>query len=162
MRRPLIPLLALLAACLPARMRGDELRQVTAVRHWSLSEVTRVVIEVDGEFEFHAERAHNPERIFFDVRHSRPHINGRRFFAENVDDKLLKKVRVAEPQTGVTRIVLDLQGVSDYTATQLSNPDRVVVELRSKGNTPPPSVRPAAARTKIRGRNSARAARMPS
>ena len=127
MKRTLIPLLALLAAGLPGRIRGEELRQVTAVRSWSLSEATRVVIEVSGEFEFRAERAHDPERIFFDVRNSRPRINGHRFYSANVDDKLVKKVRVAETQVGVTRVVLDLQGATEYSATQLSNPDRLVV-----------------------------------
>jgi N-acetylmuramoyl-L-alanine amidase len=133
MKRTFIPLLALLAAGPPARIRGEELRQVTAVRCWSLSEATRVVIEVDGEFEFRAERAHDPERIFFDVQRSRPRINGHRFYSADVTDKLVKKVRVAETQIGVTRVVLDLQGNADYTATQLSNPDRLVVELRPVG-----------------------------
>jgi len=143
MKRTLIPLLALLAAAQPGRIRGEELLRVTAVRSWSLSEATRVVIEVSGEFEFRSERAHNPERIFFDVKNSRPHINGRRFYSAILDDKLVKKVRVAEPQTGVTRVVLDLQGASDYSATQLSNPDRLVVELRPVGPVSgPPRVVP--------------------
>jgi N-acetylmuramoyl-L-alanine amidase len=142
MKRTLIPLLALLAASPPARLRGEDLRQVTAVRCWSLSEATRVVIEVSGEFEFHAERAHDPERIFFDVERSRPRLNGHRYYAADVADKLVKKVRVAETQMGVTRVVLDLQGNADYSATQLSNPDRLVVEVRPLGQTsrsmPPP------------------------
>jgi len=133
MKRTLIPLLALLAAGPPGRIRGAELLEVTAVRCWSLSEATRVVIEVDGEFEFRAERAHNPERIFFDVKRSRPRIHGHRFYSANVDDKLVKKVRVAETQAGVTRVVLDLQTNAEYSATQLSNPDRLVVELRPVG-----------------------------
>jgi len=133
MPRTLIPLLALLAAGPPGRIRGEELLQVTAVRCWSFNETTRVAIEVNGEFEFHAERAHNPERIFFDVKRSRPHIGGHRFFAANVADKLVKKVRVAETQTGVTRVVLDLQDAADYSANQLSNPARLVVELRPVG-----------------------------
>ena len=135
MPRTLIPLLALLAAGPPGQIRGGQLREVTAVRCWSLSEATRVVIEVDGEFDFHAERAHNPERLFFDVKGSRPHIKGRRFYSADVGDKLVKKVRVAEPQAGVTRVVLDLQGAADYSANQLSNPDRLVVELRPVGRT---------------------------
>jgi N-acetylmuramoyl-L-alanine amidase len=135
MKRTLIPLLALLAARPPAQIRGQDLRQVTAVRCWSLSEATRVVIEVSGEFEFHAERAHDPERIFFDVLRSQPRINGHRFHSANVDDRLVKKVRVAETQNGVTRVVLDLQSNADYSATQLSNPDRLVVELRPAGQT---------------------------
>jgi N-acetylmuramoyl-L-alanine amidase len=133
MKPTLIPLLALLAAGLPEQIRGEDLRLVTAVRCWSLSEATRVVIEVDGEFEFHAERAHNPERIFFDVKGSRPSINGHRFYSSNVADKLVKKVRVAEKEAGMTRVVLDLQSTADYSVLQLSNPDRLVVELRPVG-----------------------------
>jgi N-acetylmuramoyl-L-alanine amidase len=136
MPRTLIPLLALLAVGQPGRVRAQDLLQVTAVRCWSLTGVTRVVIEVSGEFEFRAERAHNPERIFFDVKGARPHIGGRRFYASDVADKLVKKVRVAETQAGVTRVVLDLQGAADYSANQLSNPDRLVVELRQVGQTP--------------------------
>jgi N-acetylmuramoyl-L-alanine amidase len=135
MLRTLIPLLALLAAGQPGQIRGGQLREVTAVRCWSLSEATRVVIEVDGEFEFRAERAHDPERLFFDVKGSRPHIKGHRYYSADVGDKLVKKVRVAETQAGVTRVVLDLQGAADYSANQLSNPDRLVVELHPVGRT---------------------------
>ena len=143
MKRTLIPLLALLASSPHGQAFGDELRQVTAVRHWSLSDVTRVIIEVTGDFEFHSERAHDPERIFFDVLHSRPRIGGRRSYSDTVADKLVKKVRVAEKQAGVTRVVLDLQSNADYSATQLSNPDRLVIELRIKSAFTPPTLRPA-------------------
>jgi N-acetylmuramoyl-L-alanine amidase len=143
MKRTLIPLLALLASGPYGQAFGDELRQVTAVRHWSLIDVTRVIIEVTGDFEFHSERAHNPERIFFDVLHSRPRVGGRRFYSDNVADKLVKKVRVAEKQAGVTRVVLDLQTNAEYTATQLSNPDRLVIELRTNAAVTPPTLRPA-------------------
>ena len=140
MNRALIPLVALLAAGPPGRTRGEELREVTAVRCWSLPEATRVVIEVSGEFEFRAERAHNPERIFFDVKRSRPEIQGHRYYSDVVNDRLLKKVRVAETQIGVTRVVLDLQTTADYSANRISNPDRLIVELRPKGGAAPPPV----------------------
>ena len=145
MRRRLIPLLALLAAGPHPKARGEELREVTAVRCWSLSEATRVVIAVSGEFEYRAERAHDPERIFFDIFRSRPHIEGHRFYSRNMDDRLVKKVRAAETLVGVTRIVLDLQNNADYSVDRLSNPDRLVIELRPKGAAAaPPAPRPAA------------------
>ncbi len=148
MKRTLIPLLAVLAAGPPAALRAEPLREVTAVRFWALNEATRVVIEVNGEFDFHAERAHDPERIFFDISGARPRIGGRRFYSRDVDDRLVKKVRVAENVAGVTRVVLELLGTADYTATRLLNPDRLVVELRPKGAGTPPAQRPLeAART---------------
>jgi N-acetylmuramoyl-L-alanine amidase len=127
-----IPILALLAAS-AAQAAGAENLQVSAVRFWSLSEATRVVIAVSGEFEYHSERAHDPERVFFDILRSRPRIEGRRTYSSDVSDKLVKRVRVAETLPGVTRVVLDLGNSADYTAIQLSNPDRLVIELRTAG-----------------------------
>ena len=137
MKRP-IPILALLAAS-AAQAAGADILQVSAVRCWSLSEATRVVIAVSGEFEYHSERAHDPERVFFDILRSRPRIDGRRTYSADVRDKLVKRVRVAETLPGVTRVVLDLGNSADYTATQLSNPDRLVIELRMAGQVAPPA-----------------------
>ena len=133
-----IPMLALLAAS-AGQAAGAEILQVSAVRFWSLSEATRVVIAVSGEFEYHSERAHDPERVFFDILGSRPRIEGRRVYSADVSDKLVKRVRVAETLPGVTRVVLDLGNAADFTATQLSNPDRLVIELRTAGPAAPPA-----------------------
>ncbi|HVN06365.1 MAG TPA: N-acetylmuramoyl-L-alanine amidase [Bryobacteraceae bacterium] len=144
MTRLRMPLLALLAMSWQLGASTEGLREVTAVRCWSLHDVTRVVIAVSDEFEFHAERAHNPERIFFDIFHSRPRIEGHRFYSRTVDDPLVKKVRVAETLAGVTRIVLDLQTNADYSVERISNPDRLIVELRAKGPVfTPPASQPA-------------------
>ena len=143
MKRTLIPLLALLAAGPPGGFARMSYCEVTAVRYWPLSEVTRVVIEVSGEFEFHAERAHNPERIFFDVKGIRGRISRVAVsIPRTVDDKLVKKVRVAETQTGVTRVVLDLQSNADYSATQLSNPGPAGGGTAAKGTAALPMVLP--------------------
>ena len=124
-----VAILAVLAAT--AAYAGSEILHVSAVRCWSLSEATRVVIAVSGEFEYRSERAHDPERVFFDILGSRPHIDGHRTYSANLSDRLVKRVRVAETLPGVTRVVLDLGNVADYTATQLSNPDRLIIELRA-------------------------------
>jgi len=137
MKRSLIPLLALLAAGLQGQSGRPSGLEVTAVRCWSSSDATRVVIEVTGEFDFHSERAHDPERVFFDVFRSRPHIAGRRLYSADVNDKLVKRVRVAETLPGVTRIVLDLGEAADFIATPLSNPDRLIIELRAQNRAVP-------------------------
>ncbi len=141
MKRTAIPALAMLAV-LAGRAGGPEMLQVTAVRCWSLSEATRVVIEVSGEFDYHSDRAHNPERVFFDIFRSRPYIAGRRIYSSDASDKLVKRVRVAETQPGVTRVVLELGDRAEYTASQLSNPDRLVIELRQASPTAPPAPQP--------------------
>jgi N-acetylmuramoyl-L-alanine amidase len=106
--------------------------QVTGVRSWSHSDSTRIVIEASGPFEYKVDRAHDPERIFLDIPHSRPWISKHRFATREVADTLVNRVRVAEQSPGVTRIVFDLKTTpSDFRITRLDDPDRLVVELRS-------------------------------
>ena len=116
---------------LVAQTERPALRSVTAVRHWSLSGVTRVSVEVSGDFHFTTERLHNPERVYFDMRYVRPSIESKRVYSEQIDDKLLSRIRIAETRPGVTRIVLDLAGSAEATASQLTNPDRLMIEVRS-------------------------------
>ena len=104
--------------------------EVTAVRYWSLADATRVAIEISGDAHVRSDRIENPDRIFFDLVGARPLIDGRRLFATEVGDKLVKRIRVAETAPDVTRVVLDLEvSGSDFAA---SHPNRIVVELRPR------------------------------
>jgi N-acetylmuramoyl-L-alanine amidase len=103
--------------------------QVTGIRAWSFPGITRVAIEVNGPFTYASDRAHAPERIFFDLDGTVPGVEGKRAFSKDINDKLIKRVRVGLTKPGVTRVVLDLEGASDFTVSQLSNPDRLMVEL---------------------------------
>ncbi|HEY2013988.1 MAG TPA: N-acetylmuramoyl-L-alanine amidase [Bryobacteraceae bacterium] len=105
---------------------------VTAVRHWSMPDVTRVAVEISGEFNFVTERLHNPERVYFDIPDSRPRIASRRFYTESLEDKRVKRIRVAETLPGVTRVVLDLADETDATPTQLTNPYRLIISVRTE------------------------------
>jgi len=109
--------------------------EVTAVRHWSLANTTRIAIEVTGEAHYHSDRVENPDRIFFDIAGARPHIDGKRLYADEVGDKLVKRIRVAETAPGITRVVLDLQSDADFTVSRLDNPSRLIIELRPAGGT---------------------------
>ena len=132
MRTPLVPVLAVLAACAVSGKPAADL-QVTAVRFWTLSDVTRVAIEVNGDFDFRRDRLNNPERLFFDIINARPNVGGLRFSTRQVNDKVLKQVRIAETTPGTTRVVLDLAGPVEYTVSKLENPDRLMIELRDTG-----------------------------
>jgi len=113
--------------------------KVTAVRFWSLGEVTRVAIEVSAEFRYKSDRLTNPDRLFFDIQGARPQMVNKGMYVINVGDALLKQIRVAETQPGVTRVVLDLEQHAEFTASQLSSPDRLMIELRLKDRPAPPS-----------------------
>ena len=125
-----IAAVAVFASALAAQSDREPVVSVTAVRHWPQPDVTRVAIEMTGEFVFRTDRLHNPERVYFDILNSRPRIGARRFYSETVDDRLLKLIRVAETAPGVTRVVLQMaDGVEAHTS-QLVNPNRLIIELR--------------------------------
>ena len=141
MRRTLIS--ALLLASTGALCSSSSQLEVTAVRFWTLPEATRVAIETNGEFRFRSDKLENPDRIFFDLLGAKPRMGVRGIHTTTVGDKLLKRIRVAETQPGMTRIVLDLESAVDYISSQLTNPDRLVIELRPVGSHPISSSRPA-------------------
>src|ERR1039457_4795928 len=123
---------------------------VVAVRHFILHDATRVAIEVSGPFEFRTDRLHNPERVYYDILNSIPRIKGPRLYSETVDDKLLLRIRVAETTKGVTRVVLDLGHRVEPTSSTLTNPNRLMVELRhASGSTPTSTPTPEEASTPI-------------
>jgi N-acetylmuramoyl-L-alanine amidase len=141
-------LMAAIAVSIPLLLAETALAQphsVTGVRHWSVGEVTRVAIEVSGEFTYRSDRLHNPERIYFDILNARPHLE-HKLFSEEVTDKLLKRVRMAETTPGITRVVLELGDGVEATPSQLLNPHRLMVELRV-GTAPATPPAPIAAPT---------------
>jgi N-acetylmuramoyl-L-alanine amidase len=113
--------------------------KVTAVRFWSLGEVTRVAIEVSSEFKYKSERLTNPDRLFFDIQGAKPEMVAKGMHVITVGDSLVKQIRIAETTPGVTRVVLDLAQSAAFTASQLSSPDRLMVEIRLKDGAAPPA-----------------------
>src|SRR5205807_10289581 len=47
----------------------------------------------------------------------------------HVEGGLLTAVRMAQNQSGIVRVVLDVNGVKDYTATLLNSPAQLVIDL---------------------------------
>ncbi len=91
------------------------LPRVTGIRHWSTPDYTRVAIDVEGDVKFSSQRIDSPARIFFDLRDTKlaSTLVGKSF---DVDDGFLKKVRVAQFAPGRTRVVLEVDNLSDYDA----------------------------------------------
>jgi N-acetylmuramoyl-L-alanine amidase len=141
--------LAISVPLLLAQSGRESLLTVVAARHWSVSGVTRVAVEISGEFQFRTDRLHNPERVYFDILNSRPRITWRPFYSETLDDRLVKRIRVAETAPGVTRVVLDLAGGEEVSSSQLANPYRLVIEVRPAAApvSKPPSAKPEPSRT---------------
>ncbi len=105
--------------------------RVTGVRHWSTPDYTRVAIDLEDEVKYESARVDSPDRIYFDLHGTRlaSVLVGKTF---DVEDGLLRKIRVAQYQAGETRIVLDLDEATDYSAFLLPNPYRLIVDIRGK------------------------------
>jgi N-acetylmuramoyl-L-alanine amidase len=127
--------LAIGVTVLAAQTGKPVLHTVTAVRHWSLGGVTRIAVEVSGEFQYRSDRLHNPDRIYYDILNARPSFDNKRLYAEDLSGVFVKRIRVAETLPGVTRVVLDLDVGVEAAASVLSSPDRLIIELR--GGAPP-------------------------
>jgi N-acetylmuramoyl-L-alanine amidase len=54
-----------------------------------------------------------------------------------VGDRLIRQIRVAETEPGVSRLVFDLEVPSDFTSSQLVDPDRLMIEVRPKSGALP-------------------------
>lgn len=126
---------------------SDSLLAVTGVRFWTLGDVTRVVVEVSGEFEYRSERLSGPDRIYFDILSSRPRLAAGAVQPVKVGGGILRQIRIAETQPGITRVVLDLAGPAEYIAAQLANPSRLIVELRASKIATQPETGAAVARS---------------
>lgn len=114
----------------PPPVKGP-LPLVTGVRHWSTPDYTRVAIDVDTEVKYEAGRIPAPDRIFFDLYNTKlaPELMGKSF---DVNDGFLRKVRVAQYQRGLTRVVLEVDDVADYSAFLLPNPYRLIIDIHGK------------------------------
>jgi N-acetylmuramoyl-L-alanine amidase len=105
--------------------------RVTGIRHWSTPDYTRVAIDVEGDVKFSSQRIASPARIFFDLHDTKlaSTLVGKSF---DVDDGFLKKVRVAQFAPGRTRVVLEVDNLSDYDAFLLPNPYRLIIDIHGK------------------------------
>ena len=110
---------------------SGRLPRVTGIRHWSTPDYTRVAIDLESEVKFASQRIAHPDRIFFDLRDTKlaSTLVGKSF---DVDDGFLKKIRVAQFQPGRTRVVLEVDDLSDYDAFLLPNPYRLIVDIHGK------------------------------
>ncbi len=111
------------------------LPQVTGIRHWSSADSSTVVIDIQDQVQYEAHRLPKPERIYFDLHDTTLAATlSNRIIA--VNDALLQRVRVAQPVAGVTRVVLETDGESDFSVSLEPNPYRLVVEVRKLGSKP--------------------------
>jgi len=111
------------------RGKFSVLPQVTGVRHWSSSDASTVAIDLQDPVQYEAHRLSSPERIYFDL-HDTTLASGLSGKIIEVGDTLLVRVRIAQPMAGVTRVVLETRGASNFSVSLEPNPYRLVVQVR--------------------------------
>jgi N-acetylmuramoyl-L-alanine amidase/putative methionine-R-sulfoxide reductase with GAF domain len=106
--------------------------RVTGIRHWSSVDSSTVVLDLEDQVQYEAHRLTSPNRIYFDLRDTQlvPELFGKNI---EVGDALLNRIRVAQPVPGMTRIVLEIKGNSNFSVSLEPNPYRLVVQLRKIG-----------------------------
>ncbi len=107
------------------------LPQVSGIRHWSSATSSTVAIDLKDQVQYEAHRLSQPERIYFDLHDTAlaPGLFGKTI---EVGDELLLRIRVAQPMPGVSRVVLETKGGSNFSVSFESNPYRLLVELRQR------------------------------
>jgi N-acetylmuramoyl-L-alanine amidase len=107
--------------------------RVIGIRHWSTPDYTRVAIDLEHGVKYQSQRIDHPDRIFFDLQNTKldPKLSGKTF---DVSDGLLRAIRMSQFKAGRTRVVLDLDELSEANASLLSNPARLIIDIRNNGS----------------------------
>jgi N-acetylmuramoyl-L-alanine amidase len=112
--------------------KPGKMAMVTGIRHWSTPSYTRVAIDLGDAVEYQAARVENPDRIFFDLHNAKlaPQLAGKSFAV--TDDGFLMRIRAAQFSGDVTRVVLDVHQVAEYSAFLLPNPYRLIIDIHGR------------------------------
>ena len=131
--------------------RLDEPAQIRAVHREPLADVVRVTIELDDEVRYHAERLDGPARLFFDFSgtYAAPPLRDATLAFDDGD--IVREIRLGRHPGQITRVVLDIEEVDDYSVYSLYHPFRLVIDtvptasMQARRATPETSTPPAAA-----------------
>ncbi len=110
------------------RPDSRQIPRVRRIRAAANGEATRVTIDLEDSVQYASGRIANPERIFFDLHAAKltPEVARENI---RVDGGLLTAVRVAQNHQGVVRVVLDVDGVKEYTASLTNKPTQLLIDL---------------------------------
>jgi N-acetylmuramoyl-L-alanine amidase len=103
--------------------------QVSRIRTWNADAYTRIVIDVGSKVKYQAARISNPDRIYFDIEGAKLSASLLHKSVELDGSGFLKTVRVAQYQSDVVRVVLEVNRVTDYSVFLLPDPYRLVVDV---------------------------------
>jgi N-acetylmuramoyl-L-alanine amidase/putative methionine-R-sulfoxide reductase with GAF domain len=124
-----------LSSSAPSTSETSKMAHINGIRHWSSTDSSTVVLDLQDQVQYEAHRLSNPDRIYFDLHDTTlaADISGK---AIDIGDPLLARVRVAQPTHGLTRVVLETKLNPNYSVSMETNPCRLVVQLTRPGANP--------------------------
>jgi N-acetylmuramoyl-L-alanine amidase/putative methionine-R-sulfoxide reductase with GAF domain len=143
-RLPLVPVKATMAELAGAdsttalEAKPAATPQVTGIRHWSSAESSTVVVDLEDQVQYEAHSIDRPSRIYFDL-HDTKMAAGLLNQSIAINDAFLKKVRMAQPSDGITRVVLETKAEADFSVKLDPNPYRLTIEVHNPGVQAVPS-----------------------
>ncbi|HEY4743867.1 MAG TPA: N-acetylmuramoyl-L-alanine amidase [Desulfuromonadaceae bacterium] len=116
---------------------SSPLAVLSEMKHWSNPDYTRISLELDRDVTWEAHElgkgsAEKPGRIYIDLNRTRLAKGVRDI---SIGDGLLKGARVGQYRTDVVRVVLDTENIRDYKIFPLSQPARLVIDVRGERRT---------------------------
>lgn len=129
---------------------AGKLVEVTEIHDWVGPDYTRVVIGAEGPFQYNTLRLSHPDRIVFDLPNT--HLSHDLMKKSvPIHGAFLRDIRVGQFKPDVTRIVLDVNSINNYSAFPLPNPFRLIIDVHGsstetarnapeRGKAAPPSI----------------------
>jgi N-acetylmuramoyl-L-alanine amidase len=111
---------------------------VTDIRYWSNPDYTRIAVTLDKEAAFEHHRLKKdptgklPPRLYLDIKGARI---ARGVKDVPIGDGLLRMARVAQYRPDVVRVVLDIDTIRDFKIFPLSDPYRVIIDVKGDRKT---------------------------
>ena len=107
------------------------------MKYWSNPDYTRISLELDRDVTWEAHElgkggSGKPGRIYIDLKRTRL---GKSIKDVTIGDGLLKGARVGQYKADVVRVVLDTENIKDYKIFPLSDPARLVIDVRGERPT---------------------------
>ena len=123
--------------------------QVLSVQYWSKPDSTSVAIFLDAPVAYEAGALSHPERIYFDLKDTKlaPELRGKSRDGKiiEVNDALVRQIRVGPREPGMARVVIDLKASCQYSAVlSPTEPYRLMIAIRGPNSGAQPATPQAA------------------